>query len=79
MTSINRCVFRKIHRGFDLYQRNTGVRHRSAPKVRYLEKRSPVGIEPLHNDNFAYWYGHISVGQPAQKFKGELSHVTPYS
>ncbi|KAN0133052.1 Aspartic peptidase domain containing protein [Lactarius tabidus] len=57
----------KFHRGFDVYQRNTGVRHRSAPKVKSLEKHS-LGIDPLQNDNFAYWYGTISVGNPAQTF-----------
>jgi cathepsin D len=56
-----------FNRGFDAYQRNTGVRHRSAPKVKSLEKHS-LGIEPLQNDNSAYWYGSISIGKPAQTF-----------
>jgi hypothetical protein len=76
ITFDNCYVFRNFNRGFDAYQRNTGVRHRSAPKVKSLEKHS-LGIEPLQNDNSAYWYGSISIGKPAQTFTGELSHFTP--
>ena len=68
-TSYNRCVSRKINRGFQTYEKNTGTRHPSAPELSHSEKRS-TGSDTLVDFK---WYSNISVGTPAKTFTGELS------
>ena len=79
ITSNNRCVFRKFHRGFQAHQQNTGAPHPFAPKVKRSEKRD-TGSEPLTklqlDLNATLWSGTISVGTPPQPFTGELSFLT---
>ena len=72
-TSHKGYVFRKIHDGFQAYQRKTGFQHPSAPKAKHLETR--VGSVPLVVSG---WYGNVSVGTPAQTFMGELSLRASY-
>jgi hypothetical protein len=76
ITSHNWCVSRKIHHGFQTYEKNTGASHPSAPKVKLSETRKHrIGSDPLINME---WYGSISVGTPPKTFTGESSLLTSY-
>ncbi|KAI0040132.1 acid protease [Auriscalpium vulgare] len=55
----------KIHRGFEIYERNTGKVH---PSARNLKKRATTGSDPLTDDDAELWYGTISVGTPAKQY-----------
>ena len=67
ISSHTRCVFRKIHRGFDTYEQNTGSRHPFAPDLKLSEKRD-IGSDPIID---LEWYCDIYVGTPPKKFTGE--------
>lgn len=60
----------KIHRGLDNFEKNTGTTHPSV--VKRVGKRDGKG-DPLTDDNSVLWYGEISVGTPAETFKGKFS------
>ena len=64
-------VSRKIHRGFQTYQKNTGAIHPMASKLKLSEpeKRSTTGSEPLVDMEY---YSTIHVGTPPKAFKGKL-------
>ena len=62
-----RSVSRKIHRGFDAYEQNTGSRHPFAPDLKLSEKRD-LGSDPIID---LEWYCDIFVGTPPKKFTGE--------
>ncbi|KAH9168072.1 acid protease [Lactarius sanguifluus] len=57
----------KIDHGFRAYEKNTGVPHPSAPKMKRADLKH-IGSEPLTNADFSYWYGSISVGTPPKNF-----------
>src|ERR1700761_2408833 len=61
---------RKIQRGFDVFERNTGSAHPSALQLKRSTKRGN-GV-PLTDDNSHLWYGPITVGTPAATYTGGL-------
>lgn len=67
-----RYLSRKLNRGFQAYEKNTGTRHPSAPELSHSEKRS-TGSDTLVD---LKWYGNISVGTPTMNFTGKLSLLT---
>jgi cathepsin D len=59
---------RKIQRGFDAFELNTGSAHPSASQLKRSTKRGN-GV-PLIDDNSLLWYGPITVGTPAITYTG---------
>ncbi|KAH9059069.1 acid protease [Lactarius vividus] len=53
----------KIQRGFEAFERNTGVAHPSAPLLKRSTKQGKG--DPLTDDSDELWYGSITVGTPA--------------
>lgn len=61
---------RKIERGFDTFEGNTGRPHSLASKLKHSDNvRRAAGNETLHHQPVR-WYGPITVGTPRQTFTG---------
>ena len=61
--------YRKIARGMDAYQRNTGKQHPLAVGIRTSSNQP--GKVPLVDFNNFLWYGNISIGTPPKTFTGK--------
>ncbi|KAI9438431.1 acid protease [Lactarius psammicola] len=57
------CTVAKLLRGFEAFERNTGVAHPSASRLKRSIKRG--NAELLAYNNAELWYGSITVGTPA--------------
>ncbi|XP_006459904.1 hypothetical protein AGABI2DRAFT_149875 [Agaricus bisporus var. bisporus H97] len=71
-------VSRKLGRGFQAYQKNTGKAHPNAMKelLELLETRA-TGSVPLIDDQEVLWHGSISVGTPPKEFTGSSDLFLP--
>ncbi|KAH7912668.1 aspartic peptidase domain-containing protein [Hygrophoropsis aurantiaca] len=58
---------RKLERGFEVFEKNTGLAH---PRAGLLspDRRKAQGGDPLTDADSELWYGSISVGSPAQTY-----------
>jgi cathepsin D len=60
-------VLKKIERGFDAFEKNTGAAHPNAVKVSH-EKRATASVPLQDEEDGALWQGSISVGTPSSQF-----------
>ena len=62
---------RKIQRGFEAFENNTGAAHPYASQLKRSTKRG--NGDPLTDDNAELWFGSITVGTPAKTYTGKSS------
>lgn len=63
--------YRKLQRGFNAFERNTGIVHPASGSAASKAKRSS-GHNPLTDDENSLWYGEITVGTPATTYTGDF-------
>ena len=82
---VHRLCHRKLKRGFDAFERNTGGAHPLASTMRQSKfsmnghrrelqhsyQRRAAGSVPTIDDDDDVWYGAITVGTPGRTFTGE--------